>query len=342
MAEREAVMGMDVNEAGKMQKIAENFRSVSVFQYNKDIELEVISRTDVKSVDVIESLIMQEKIQISDMYLLEAVAFYGHADLQTVMTRLKYLKQIYPHKFILTNPDSVSRRMQYLAKYGLIWRRKYSRGTDANIHIYTSTYRGFKLYCDKLEKGFHYDGAYLAQNVTKVFRNVHVGEVACIFFNKIQNADAVVEEWRHNDYFIKVDKERFYPTGYIRCRHGEDTWNFIFEAMHYNVDERIETAAERTAKIKEKLEELILIKDSFSARYENTAFVFCVEEIKGVKKLWQMLSEYSGDFNGNVYITSERVLKQTGGNFEMSVIKPIIDGDAYRLKAADKEKEWFF
>ena len=39
MAEREAVMGMDVNEAGKMQKIAENFRSVSVFQYNKDIEL---------------------------------------------------------------------------------------------------------------------------------------------------------------------------------------------------------------------------------------------------------------------------------------------------------------
>ena len=122
-------MGVTVgNETADFARIAAGFKNSSVFRYGNDISLEPVTRSDIKSVDYLEELLMAEKITLSDMYILEAVAFFGHADLKMVAGRLKWMAGKYPQKPIMTDPDSLGGRLQTLGKYGLLWRRKYSCG----------------------------------------------------------------------------------------------------------------------------------------------------------------------------------------------------------------------
>ena len=85
-------MGVTVgNETADFARIAAGFKNSSVFRYGNDISLEPVTRSDIKSVDYLEELLMAEKITLSDMYILEAVAFFGHADLKMVASRLKWM-----------------------------------------------------------------------------------------------------------------------------------------------------------------------------------------------------------------------------------------------------------
>lgn len=335
-------MGMTADSGEKsFVKIAEGFKNNSVFRYGKGICLEPVTKSDVRSVDYLEELLMAEKITLSDMYILEAVAFFGHADLKMVVSRLRWMAARYPHKPIILNADSLGGRLQTLGKYGLLWRRKFSCGGKGNIFVYTITYRGFKMYSDRLDKSFHYDTSLVAHCTTKVLRSVHVGEVSCIFEGKIAQA-ADIQEWRHSSYALKCgERGKYYPSGYIRCLHNGDSWNIIFEAAHFNVDDRIESEQERIQKFGEKLSNLIKVKDSFASRYENTLFVFCVEDFEGVNKLSKALDAYKEDFNGNTYVTSERVLKTNSFDFASSMVKPRIIGSELKVTACVPSQEWF-
>lgn len=200
-------MGIAVeNQTADFAKIAAGFKNSSVFRYGNGISLEPVTKSDVKSVDYLEELIMVEKITLSDMYILEAVAFFGHADLKMVVSRLKRMAEQFPHKPIITNSDSLSGRLQTLGKYGLLWRRKYSCGGKGNIFVYTITYRGFKMYSERLDKSFHYDTGLVSQCTTRVLRSVHVGEVACIFVGRLSKV-AEIEEWRHSSYALRYGEK---------------------------------------------------------------------------------------------------------------------------------------
>lgn len=329
------------NETTDFVKIASGFKNSSVFRYGKDISLDPVTKSDIKSVDYLEELLMAEKITLSDMYVLEAVAFFGHADLRMVACRLKRMAEQYPHKPVITDSDSLSSRLQTLGKYGLLWRRKYSCGGKGNIFVYTITYRGFKMYSERLDKSFHYDTGLVAQCTTKVLRSIHVGEVACIFEGRLSKV-AEIEEWRHSSYALGYgEKGRFYPNGYIRCLHNGDYWNIILEAAHFNVDDRIESERERVLKFEEKLGTLIKVKDAFAAKYENTIFVFCVEDFDGVNRLSKILAGFKEDFNGNTYVTSERVLKTNRLDFASSMVKPRIIGSDLKVTACIPSQEWF-
>lgn len=329
------------NETADFAKIAAGFRNSSVFRYGNGISLEPVTRSDVKSVDYLEELIMVEKITLSDMYILEAVAFFGHADLKMVAGRLKRMSEQHPHKPIITDSDSLSGRLQTLGKYGLLWRRKYSCGGKGNIFVYTITYRGFKMYSERLDKSFHYDTGLVAQCTTRVLRSIHVGEVACIFERRLSKV-ADIEEWRHSSYALKYgEKGKFYPNGYIRCLHNGEYWNIILEAAHFNVDDRIESERERVLKFEERLGTLIKVKDAFAAKYENTLFVFCVEDFEGVNRLSKILAGFKEDFNGNTYVTSERVLKTNQLDFANSMVKPRIIGSDLKVTACIPSQEWF-
>lgn len=73
-------MGVTIEkETADFARIATGFKNSSVFRYGKGISLEPITRSDIKSVDYLEELLMAEKITLSDMYILEAVAFFGQA-----------------------------------------------------------------------------------------------------------------------------------------------------------------------------------------------------------------------------------------------------------------------
>ncbi len=335
-------MGVTVgNETADFARIAAGFKNSSVFRYGNDISLEPVTRSDIKSVDYLEELLMAEKITLSDMYILEAVAFFGHADLKMVAGRLKWMAGKYPQKPIMTDPDSLGGRLQTLGKYGLLWRRKYSCGGKGNIFVYTITYRGFKMYSERLDKSFHYDTGLVAQCTTRVLRSIHVGEVACIFEGRLSKI-ADMEEWRHSSYALKYgEKGKFYPNGYIRCLHNGENWNIILEAAHFNVDDRIESKQERILKFEEMLDTLVKVKDTFAARFENTLFVFCVEDFEGVNKLSKILGSYKEDFNGNTYITSERVLKTNQLDFASSMVKPRIIGSSLKVTACIPSQEWF-
>lgn len=335
-------MGIAIeNQTADFAKIAAGFKNSSVFRYGNGISLEPVTKSDVKSVDYLEELIMVEKITLSDMYILEAVAFFGHADLKMVVSRLKRMAEQFPHKPIITNSDSLSGRLQTLGKYGLLWRRKYSCGGKGNIFVYTITYRGFKMYSERLDKSFHYDTGLVSQCTTRVLRSVHVGEVACIFVGRLSKV-AEIEEWRHSSYALRYgEKGRFYPNGYIKCLHKGDYWNIILEAAHFNVDDRIESEQERIIKFEEKLETLIKVKDAFAVRHENTLFVFCVEDFEGVNRLSKILAGFKEDFNGNTYVTSERVLKANQLDFASSMVKPRIIGSDLKVTACIPSQEWF-
>lgn len=322
-------------------KIAAGFKNSSAFRYGNGISLDPVTKSDIKSVDYLEELLMAEKITLSDMYILEAVAFFGHADLKMVACRLKWMAEKFPKKPIITDSDSLGGRLQTLGKYGLLWRRKYSCGGKGNIFVYTITYRGFKMYSERLDKSFHYDTGLVAQCTTRVLRSIHVGEVACIFEGKLSKF-AQIEEWRHSSYALRYgEKGRFYPNGYIRCLHNEAYWNIILEAAHFNVDDRIESERERILKFEEKIGTLIKVKDAFSAKYENTLFVFCVEDFEGVNRLSTILAGFKEDFNGNTYVTSERVLKINQLHFASSMVKPRIIGSDLKVTACIPAQEWF-
>lgn len=329
------------NETADFAKIAAGFKNSSVFRYGNGISLEPVTKSDVKSVDYLEELIMVEKITLSDMYILEAVAFFGHADLKMVAGRLKWMAEHHPHKPIITDSDSLSGRLQTLGKYGLLWRRKYSCGGKGNIFVYTITYRGFKMYSERLDKSFHYDTGLVAQCTTRVLRSIHVGEVACIFERRLSRI-ADIEEWRHSSYALRYgEKGKFYPNGYIRCLHNGEYWNIILEAAHFNVDDRIESERERVLKFEERLGTLIRVKDAFASKYENTLFVFCVEDFEGVNRLSNILAGFKEDFNGNTYVTSERVLKTNQLDFANSIVKPRIIGSDLKVTACIPSQEWF-
>lgn len=335
-------MGVAVeSETADFAKIAAGFKNSSVFRYGNGISLEPVTRSDIKSVDYLEELLMAEKITLSDMYILEAVAFFGHADLKMVAGKLKRMKEQYPQKPIIADSDSLGGRLQTLGKYGLLWRRKYSCGGKGNIFIYTITYRGFKMYSERLDKSFHYDTGLVAQCMTRVLRSVHVGEVACIFEGRLSKI-AAIEEWRHLSYALRYgEKGKFYPNGYIRCLHNGENWNIILEAAHFNVDDRIESEQERIIKFQEKLEALIKVKDAFAAKFENTLFVFCVEDFEGVNRLSKILAGFKEDFNGNTYVTSERVLKTNQLDLASSMVKPRIIGSDLKVTACIPSQEWF-
>lgn len=328
-------------EIADFVKIAEGFKNSSVFRYGNGISLEPVTKSDIKSVDYLEELLMAEKITLSDMYILEAVAFFGHADLKMVAGRLKWMVEKFPKKPIIADSDSLGGRLQTLGKYGLLWRRKYSCGGKGNIFVYTITYRGFKMYSERLDKSFHYDTGLVAQCTTRVLRSIHVGEVACIFEDRLSKV-AEIEEWRHSSYALRYgEKGRFYPNGYIRCLHYGAYWNIILEAAHFNVDDRIESEQERVLKFEEKLATLIKVKDAFAAKYENTLFVFCVEDFEGVNRLSKILAGFKEDFNGNTYVTSERVLKVNQLDFASSMVKPRIIGSSLKVTACIPSQEWF-
>ena len=58
-------MGVTVgNETADFARIAAGFKNSSVFRYGNDISLEPVTRSDIKSVDYLEELLMAEKITL--------------------------------------------------------------------------------------------------------------------------------------------------------------------------------------------------------------------------------------------------------------------------------------
>jgi len=94
-------------------------------------------------------------------------------------------------------------------------------------------------------------------------------------------------------------------------------------------------------KFEEKQKTLVKVKDAFSARFENTLFVFCVEDFEGVNRLSKKLAGFKEDFNGNTYVTNERVLKANQLDFASSMVKPRIIGNDLKVTACIPSQEWF-
>ena len=306
---------------GLRQEIKESLDSTSKFSYYKGCTCRVMKESRAITKDYLQTLVMQGSITKRHAFILQVVNALGHATCRMVQQLLAIQHRKYPLKEIpeLTY-EHLQKELKYLSKNGLLVAYDFVTQEKSVIQIFSCSLYGYTFFRNCLETTISYDENAIFRAEHETFKRLGANSVALAMASDPNCNDCSV-----NGRFSLVSvpkKFDAYVYAAVEFDFSGQKRLYIIEPTYFSIDYSIATDEEEKVKISNRLDKLESIICQFQKNYDgNVSAVYCVENMKSLIKLGQIIKDRYNNMYSMALFTSENILYHNGYDLDRSFVK---------------------
>jgi len=227
----------------------------------------------------------------------------------------------YPQKEIPElSYEHLQKELKYLSRNGLLVAYDFVTLEKSVIQIFSCSLYGYTFFRNCLETTISYDENAIFRTEHETFKRLGANSIALAMASDSNCNDCSV-----NGRFSLVSvPKRFDAYVYAAVEYVFSGLKrlYIIEPTYFSIDYTIATDEEERVKISNRLDKLENIITQFQKNYDgNVSVVYCVEDMKGLKKLGQMLKDRYNTMYSMALFTSENVLYRNDYDLDRSFVK---------------------
>lgn len=246
-----------------------------------------------------------------DAFILQAVHELGYATFDSTLSWLALQKKKFPKKAILEyTKNSLSKRMQFLARQGLLAEYDYITQNKMVEHVFVCHSYGHLYFRNQLDCFSLYDQSALCRTEIEIFKRLASNVVSLAFANYPNTKGISVN---NRSVSNKTDNGIGYIYGLINCELEDKKMNYVVEPVYFSYDPQISTEEEWMDKLENRLNSLVTSVNKLNEDIP-TKVIFCFENKKGISKFTEMISTRDLEFFKNCLYTSENVVNRSNGD----------------------------
>lgn len=313
------------------------------FRYDKEMNLQKVT-DKIQHPDVIERLVYQDNIALSDMYLLRAVMFFRVCTARMVAEWIVYFRTKYgeeeckrlamptPDYNILAQKDGiipdkfvvdVEDRLKKLARKNVLLHEKYmnsSKRERYELNFFLANSYTFRLTMIRFDEDadIHYIGNYSLLPAHRMLGYMHAGSVTIRAFMHCRDAEIS----RERGVIYGSQKELYVPDMMVERVIDQRTWCTMIEAIHLSHDEKEITKKELGDRVREKIRKMkdLLRHDTYmykkygEAANKRFRIIICTDDLNALAVVLKVaaMEQCAEIFSERVFAVSDAALQRKG------------------------------
>lgn len=249
--------------------------------------------------------------KLQDAFILQAVHELGYATFDSTLAWLALQKKKFPKKAISEyTKSSLSKRMQFLARQGLLAEYDYITQKKTVEHVFVCHSYGHLFFRNQLDCFSLYDQSALCRSEIEIFKRLASNVVTLAFANYPSVKEISVNNRTVNN---KSDNGIGYTYGLIKCECEDKKMNLVVEPVYFAFDPQVSTEEEWKEKLENRLSSLVASVNKMKEEVKTTV-IFCFENKSGINKFTELISTRDLEFFKNCLYTSESVINRCNGD----------------------------